>query len=202
MTQATCSTGLLSPGSPYFQSNKVKRVARKPSEPPASVGCKQPWGFLFCCLCRVTHFFPVTKALWRVRLSPQIKDFVHQKKTNSSFQNILRSAFVSIWISQSKKLNMRFHLGSRQATTAALRKCLFRYSRYFPTPSTQYLLDHSQHGAVTHIKTSSSCGHIQMQAELLYLLQPADAVRKEPFAMPCGLLSQEKQTQHSFKSHL
>lgn len=166
------------------------------------MGCKQPCSFLFCCLSYVTCFLPVIKALWRFRLPPQRKDFIHQKKTSSSFQNILRSAFVSIWISQSKKLNMRFHLGSRQATTAALRKCLFRYSRYFPTPGTQYLLDHSQHTAATHIKTSSSCGHIQIQAEPPYLLQPADTVRKEPFVMPCGLPSQEKQKQHSFKSHL
>lgn len=148
MIQATCSAGLLTPSSPYFQSNTTKGP-RKAKLLRAALHLPAPLPALCC------PSLPRYKNLQRVRASLQQRGLLGEgKQTNRSFQNTARPAFVSIWISQSEELNMRLHPGSGQATTNAARRRLFRYSRYFPTASTQYLLDHLQQ------RRSKHCLHV------------------------------------------
>lgn len=139
MTQSTCSTGLLLPGFPHFQSNKVKRV-RKPRQPPAAVGCQQPPGFLFCCLSYVTCLVPITKAPWRVRLSPQIKDFVHQNK--QQFSKHTKVCFCQLCHFSIKKIKYVLSPGFTSSHYSCTEEAPVQVEQVFP--NTQYLLDHSQ----------------------------------------------------------
>lgn len=139
------------PSSPYFQSNTTKGT-RKAKLLRAALHLPAPLPALCC------PSLPRYKNLRRVRASLQQRGlFGEGKQTNRSFQNTARPAFVSIWISQLEELNMRLHPGSGQATTNAARRRLFRYSRYFPTPSTQYLLDHLQQ---EQQRRSKHCLHV------------------------------------------
>lgn len=180
MPRATCSTGLPLPGSPHFKLNKVKQV-KKPRQLPAVTGCEQPWRFLFgslsCYLLLSWDKSPV-----QGQTSPPDRWFSSSKESNQQFSKHTKSAFVSIWISQPKKIQSVPLPGFRSIHCSCREEVPVQVEQVFPNSQHPIPAGALAAGSRTHIKTSKHRLYVATSgfSRATRPAPAADTVRKSP----------------------
>lgn len=147
----------------------MKRV-RKPSQPRATMECKQPRAFPFLRLVLPYLLLPHHKSTAEGQTSPLEKGFCSSKESKQQF-----SKHTEVGFCQRRDfsiLRIKYALSARFKSSGA-EEAPVQVEQVFP--NTQYLLDHSRS---RNIKTSSSCGHVQSR--------PTCSSHRgaEPFAIP------------------